>query len=318
MDNNWLNVQLNVDTTAGDFGDLAYRWLDQMSMSLAPRARLEMAPVPAEFVYSRQQPGPLGGPESLFGEVHTWHWAEGEVFEIQTQTRQASTAGMEWLRSQLAQRLPYKTMLGFWKAGQGDHPSNSLASLLVRHIERSSAWLRLEATLPEVQFLHPEHGDQYQRRYLDALWPFADQLDPGYGHVDDNFDGDSTFERCMRTPDRPRDWWDHDYSVNHCRSFLRGYSWLTIVPQELVQPLGGIQALTDSGAFAQVRPLANGGAWLLATDDYRHFDHEALHRVFRAVAPVLHPGTPTNHPRYPGGPPYRLIFQDAADAASHQ
>jgi hypothetical protein len=196
-------------------------------------------------------------------------------------------------------------------------------SLKVQHLPQSPDWLWLEAQLPEDEFLDPQHGSQLQQRYLKAVWRFADQLNPGFGQVDYTFDGETTFEYCLRNRERPRDWWDHKYSVNHCRGFLRGYSWLTIVPQELVGPLGGVQGLTDSGAFVQVRPLARGGVWLLATEDYRQFDDEALRRVFRAVAPVLRPGLPTDYrlihgyERRLGKSPHRLVFEDAAEVAAN-
>jgi hypothetical protein len=101
----------------------------------------------------------------------------------------------------------------------GGHRSGWLVWLKVRHLPESPDWLWLEAQVPEEEFLDEQHGAQLQRRYLKALWRFTDQLNPGFGQVDYTFRGQTTFEYCLRNSERPRDWWDHNYSVNHSRSF---------------------------------------------------------------------------------------------------
>lgn len=306
-----LEVQVNVDHTAGFFGDIAYRWLDEMSTLLAPEARAETAPLSARVSRSTTPFGPLGQPGTVFGIVESTRMRT--AFASKRAERNASATGMRWLRSELAD-MPAEASMWFGRLDERGHRSGRVLSLRTRRVAQSPDWLRLEAHLDESEFTDPEHGPRRQQRYLEAVWSFADELDPGYGGIDYTFDGSTVFETSMRSPEHPREWWDHTSSVNHCREFLRGYSWLTIVPKELAAVLGGAEALAACGAFTQVRSLRHGGLWLLATDDYRDYDQTAVERVFGAVAPVLRPGTPTRWPRRGGESPQRQVFQDAAGA----
>jgi hypothetical protein len=148
------------------------------------------------------------------------------------------------------------------------------------------------------------------------VFSFADRLNPGFGHISYAHYGDTALEYSLRGPQFTQEWRDHEYAVNDCRKYLRGYSWLTIVPQELVERVGGVDGLRTSGAFFEVQPLAGGGIWLLATQDYRDFTDDALERVFRALAPILRPGKPIALPQMHGKPPQRLVLQDAAEMAA--
>lgn len=80
---------------------------------------------------------------------------------------------------------------------------------------------------------------------------------------------------------------------------LRGYAWVTILPEEIGRRLGGLDALRDSGAFVEVEHLAGGGFWCRATDTPEQFDQPAAERVFEVVAPVLPPGQPDMWDVYP-------------------
>lgn len=62
--------------------------------------------------------------------------------------------------------------------------------------------------------------------------------------------------------------------------------------REVGDRLGGAAALAGSGAFAEVAELAQGGLWLLATENFADYDLTAAQRVFDAVAPALPPGEP--------------------------
>jgi hypothetical protein len=101
----WLDVQLNVNASVGGFGDLAFRWLDELSAELVPRARLELAGLPAAVAGSRTAVGPTGEPATVSGEVETWEWENGDL-TVTTAKRNASAAGIEWLRGELVGRLP--------------------------------------------------------------------------------------------------------------------------------------------------------------------------------------------------------------------
>lgn len=99
---------------------------------------------------------------------------------------------------------------------------------------------------------------------------------------------------------------------------LRGYSWLTVLPENLAAKLGGTGALRGSGAFAEVRTLGGGGAWLLAIADYREFTDEALVRVARTLGPAFHPGPLTKWPPRRGDPPLRIVVRPCGPASAQR
>jgi len=99
------------------------------------------------------------------------------------------------------------------------------------------------------------------------------------------------------------------YSVDEAREFLRGYSWITVCPDELCGRLGGASGLAARGAFCRVIPLAAGGAVLQATETLSGFSDDAMRDVFRVLAPVL----PAGMPRFdPAHPKVRYVPEDAS------
>lgn len=99
-------------------------------------------------------------------------------------------------------------------------------------------------------------------------------------------------------------------SEREARQWLRGYSWVTVVPRELTERLGGADALRATGAFFEVEELPYGGVWLQATERPEDYGPEAVRRVFQAVAPVLPPGIPRHYGSQPKRP---LVYEDAAN-----
>jgi hypothetical protein len=122
---------------------------------------------------------------------------------------------------------------------------------------------------------------------VDAVATVADGADPNYGEVVVNSErrppSTNLDIALRRTASR---------SADAARSELRGYEWVTVCPAELVTRLGGAEAIRATGAFAEVRALAGGGAVLVATKSPANYGPAAAARVFAAVAPVLPPGQP--------------------------
>jgi hypothetical protein len=144
----------------------------------------------------------------------------------------------------------------------------------------------------------------YQQATLSFARSYADRCNPSYGEISFNLgDLKTAFEQ--RFGPHPHT------TVRASRSVLRGYAWLTICPQQIGDRLGGLEGLRNSGAFAHVEPLAKGGYWLLATDDYRDFDAEAAQRVFRVLAPALRRGKPG--PQGRDAPCSHIVDRDAAE-----
>ena len=91
---------------------------------------------------------------------------------------------------------------------------------------------------------------------------------------------------------------------------MRGYSWITICPQEIGDRLGGEEALRATGAFCEVSSLRAGGYWLLATPTYLEYDMEAATRVFRALAPALPAGMPMDPSQWSDRDLYKVVLED--------
>jgi len=165
----------------------------------------------------------------------------------------------------------------------------------------------------------PAHGD------LDASCPevsfmrdYCARQAVAFGHMSARsrgLPGETDLERALN-----RQTWT---SLAEWDRYLRGYSWVTVVPAVLAARLGGAGALRDSGAFAVVDEMVGGSVWLQATRQWSEWagDQAAVDRVFDALAPVLPPGMPeagdlASIP-LPGQPeeriPYLLSLRDAAD-----
>ncbi|MGI5175787.1 hypothetical protein ACQEVZ_05580 [Dactylosporangium sp. CA-152071] len=296
-----MDVQLDVDASAGEFAELTCRWIDEMSVGIRPQVRAALAGQPAKLAAS----GEPGTPFSVLGVTRGYRET----------TRNCSTAGLQWLRTELGKGQPSRADL--WCGVHDEHGARRWQSLVldVTHdADESPGWLALSGNPLVSSFVDPVAGLDEQRLWLAALFTFADRVNPGFGHISLYYDGGNTaLERAVPTtmPFAAR---YREYALNECRRYLRGYSWVTIVPEELLPRVGGVSRLRDSGAFTQVRPLAGGGVWLQATDDYREFDDVALGRVFEAVAPALRPGLPRDLGRpMHGKNPSRVVLRDAAE-----
>ncbi|WP_326557315.1 hypothetical protein [Micromonospora sp. NBC_01796] len=68
---------------------------------------------------------------------------------------------------------------------------------------------------------------------------------------------------------------------------LRGYSWVTVVPEEMGLALGGRDRLAGSGAFWNVERLPRGGYWLQATERFADYRQAEAERVFDVLRPHL-------------------------------
>ena len=144
----------------------------------------------------------------------------------------------------------------------------------------------------------------FQKSALTFVRSFAEDWNLAYGEISyDRGSGRTAYESVFRG--------QPDQTSITSRTILRGYAWLTIVPQEIGDRLGGVAALRATGAFAQVEALGNGGYWLLATEDWWDFGQSAAERVFPVLAPVLRPGEPL--PDAPDDPPFYVSRRNAAE-----
>jgi hypothetical protein len=142
---------------------------------------------------------------------------------------------------------------------------------------------------------------------VELTWRVGDVANPAYGEIVINAGTvapatllDSVLARSV------------EESAQASRGQLRGYEWVTLCPEELIARLGGVSALRDSGAFAEVMPLSQGGALLRATDAPADYRGDRVRAVFRALAPVLPTGQPRDLPvDLPSQDLSRVVFSDA-------
>jgi hypothetical protein len=179
----------------------------------------------------------------------------------------------------------------------------TLARLSVSSATLDGRWVSL---LVETVVGREERNDAgYLTRWVDFLVATLDQVNPAFGVVtDDNLVNATAVDVVLNRR--------HKQSLNDSRRLLRGYGLATVLPTELVDRLGGPRELADTGAFVRVEPLRAGGVVLQATATLPHYDDEAMRRVFRALAPVLPPGTPRPVPGYED---VRVVYEDAAGQA---
>lgn len=137
---------------------------------------------------------------------------------------------------------------------------------------------------------------------VDTVTEALDAADPAFGRIDHNqFSERANLDIALRRK-------TVEY-LSESRRLLRGYAWTTVCPQELVDRLGGMEALRATGAFSRVVPLRRG-AVLQSTDAVAAYTDEAMHAVFETLAPVLPPGLPKRHPAFPDT---RFVPRDARE-----
>lgn len=301
-----IDVEMpDADTYAG----LARRWFDAGFSVLAPgqRAALETGPkLPPEAI---RRPMPSGPPGATWGFVSasrdspTGRVVSGvPTFKRKTSSRVWTARSWKWFLEQLADP-PNDATLGTAHLDQAGYPEEPRIRMTVWTDELAPDWLRLAFAAPESDLTAPGRKDAW----LGFIRETTENLNPAFGIIDYEYGSlysEAAAELLIKDP-----YLRHE-RMQRSRHQLRGYDWLTICPQELAGRLGGTSALRATGAFHEVTQLPGGGVWLLATADYRDFDDAALYRVFRALAPVLPPGTPRRLQRREDY--YRIVYEDAA------
>ncbi len=183
---------------------------------------------------------------------------------------------------------------------EGKHSSYAHMHLTVTRVVDNNPWVNLVVHAMLGQTFDPAEYD----RWVGFLAGVLDQADPVYAEIsyDRGWDLDTELDKALRR--------DPDQSMEQSRQLLRGYSWVTVIPQELVERLGGAEAIEAAGAAAEVRRLAAGGLLLRATRTPEEYDEAAMKRLFQLVAPVLPEGRPRDLPGWPTR--HQVVYEDAA------
>jgi hypothetical protein len=183
-----------------------------------------------------------------------------------------------------------------------------LASITVDVVGDDDRWFRMGC-----EFASFPHGPHHRiARMTDAqardfLWDALQNLPATFAGVGDDgqMNGPTMLESRLRR--------DAIAGVLQSQEVLRGYPWVTVCGPEIAARLGGPDTLRASGGFHDVLVLPTGSVWLQATETLADYQDEALHRVFRTLAPVLPPGKPEP---YAGREVGRIVYEDARQYAA--
>jgi hypothetical protein len=207
---------------------------------------------------------------------------------------------------QLASRYPYQVVLLLYALDEAGRPAGGETAVVFTagRVPDAPEWVQLSIDVPQDR--QPWQGSaEIQGGWVDFLRRWAERLDADYGHITDDADRwfGTALERAVSLPVH--------HSIPHCREVLRGYSWVTICDSVIAQRLGGVAALSESGAFHQVVQLPTGQLLLRATPLLEQYEGITVTRVFEATAPVLLPGRADPDTALPWS---RLVLDvDAAD-----
>lgn len=149
----------------------------------------------------------------------------------------------------------------------------------------------------------PEGGDvEFCSKISRVAEQACEELNPTFGRIEFDLAEEKTnldigLRRKLKT------------SVLEAREVLRGYSWWTIVPEEMASQIGGAAYFESREAFCRVHELSRGGLVAQVTPTVKEYDDDAMGRNFSAVAPLLPPGRPSVHVAFPD---VRFVIEDAA------
>lgn len=299
--------QLMVDTQVlddGRLGELVRRWLEEGARELVPEvwAGLQDSLPLTDEMLRREIPRdhPYGPPHGV--------WARLAVIPRPGRGRSWIRVYSEGNWRRFVQRLdrrPLAAEIALQELDQQGVPYSGELSVQVKSLEDYPTWVQLKVS----SLVRSEEGElrrpEVAQRWIDFLHRRVSEVSPSFGCINDDLVAKKTMlDSAVRRGGAVK-------SIVQGREVLRGYSWVTVCPAELVSRLGGIAALAESGAFARVEELPDGAALLQASDDFSGYDEDTMRRVFTTLAPVLPAGVPRRGPFYDG--PWRLVEEDAAN-----
>jgi hypothetical protein len=305
----WVELDVEVASEA-EFAVVAMDWLDEGSRRYLGTARgvLDGDLNPAWKEPDDAPDAAWGPPNSIWGRLSVARTDTG--VRPRTVKKPASGKGWRWLEEQL-RRPPWLADVKLEILDGNGQPSVDGVGLEIRSEEHSPGWIRLCSRFSSRAFAAPVTGTENQQRWLDLMREYADRLNPSHGQIGvEHALGETTLEDRL-PPNYGRN--SPMYTVGESRQFLRGYGWLTIVPEELAGRVGGVHGLASTGVFAEVAALSAGGVWLLATTDFREYELAHAHRLFSVLAPILRPGLPRRPNPHDKGP-FLLAYEDAVSA----
>ena len=281
----WLYLELTGRAdSAAEFARQARLWLTEARTGLFPELSRGLPDSAALRPYSHDLDATVGPPRSTWAQIVVYR--EPAPFRGMRSTLYAPR---RWQRAldDLTAVYPFdiRLLMSPLDAAGRLIDATVAVSAVVSRDHDDPRWVRfiMKAPASLTAWRRSARTGEDLIAFLDR---WAGRLDACYGHLTDDADDTSGTALEMATQRLGLD----SPTVPRCREVLRGYSWVTICSPELARRLGGVPALTASGAFYQVRALPGGQLLLRATPRLEQYKGAAVERVFRALAPVLLPG----------------------------
>jgi hypothetical protein len=280
------------------FPELARGWFAGVLADLLPDVEAGLAA--GRALYKRDPRD--ASVDTLWGEPHAVH----AILQV---TKKPNGPIARWVQySPAAWRrfldgmsgYPYGAVMGITPLDENGRPfaDEGTATIEVSRLRNDPRWAMFSFTVGAAL----AGPSQVAGQWTGFARQQAEAMDAVYAEIGHPTSGFTLLEYANRS--RP------EKNIPQSRTRLRGYSWATLVPPELVSELGGIGALRASGAFDQADELSDGAAWLQATANPGDYDEQAARQVFEALAPVLIGGMAE---RWPGRSHPPLAFGVNAD-----
>ncbi|WP_329194116.1 hypothetical protein [Streptomyces sp. NBC_01435] len=214
---------------------------------------------------------------------------------------------LPWLKSHLVER-PESVDVKIGKFARDGEISNSVIRLSASFGEELSNYVKLVYQVDEAVLVNPDTARNEHSRLLATVRWACGRYNVVFGHFSYAHSGGRTeLESYLRGPVRVP-----SRNTPNWRERLRGYSWLTVAPDDIVHHLGGVDALRDSGAFSSISVLPNGSFLLQATDWFHEYRDERVVAVHRALRARLIEGEFRRPSPAPGQPSTHMVLFDKA------
>ncbi|MER5915346.1 hypothetical protein ABT124_34135 [Streptomyces sp. NPDC001982] len=284
------------------YADVVRGWIDGAVAEVYSAEVAEIldgAPLNPEVI--RRGGVPCGPPGSMWGFCSTTVRASQGRGQ-RSYSRVISAKNLAWFREKIAAG-PLSATLAISRLGPGGFPQDRLARITVERAEGAESWVRMSCEFPE----HLLGDEQFETRFVRFLKSQAGTANPSFGQVAYNYTlGETALETVLGPP-----WLLPRETVTESRTFLRGYDWITVCPEELSSGLD-LDALVKDGHFYEAERLSRGGVWLRAAARFSGYGPAQVRGMWDALAPLLRPGIPLRFEEEPDRPPVPVIYEDAA------
>jgi hypothetical protein len=251
-----------------ELGTYIVRWLEEGLAALGAELREGIAARPPLQRPSRGRP--VGEPFTPWGTLFISRLREGKE---RTSGGVFSEAGWQRFLADVVSPEVNLAVVMLCMLDDGGRAEMG-PTIQVMYENVGTDWIRLGAMFETSSLLDPD----FVRRLRQFVWSTARQCNPAFGLIDHRYRR-TQLEEDLASVD--------EENIPFMRETLRAHGWLTVVPQEIAEKLGGSSGLAATGAFRGVEELTNGGILAWATDDFIRYDPACVARIQKVFAPYL-------------------------------